>query len=167
MTNKGVQDSSVERNNEPILHLAPTESEALNLSFAEHHEALDRFVEDCRNWLRNSTAYHGCEAQVVATWNGRPVLVRHEMTNATLPNGAPLVISVNCELPVPWMSEKPLDHADAMRQGLIACDQAIEQNKVQYKCLRVSFAAYARSMSLTLAKPPVKENGRQTAIALP
>ena len=150
------------------LRIALPDDEVPQLSFAEHHEMLDRFIEDCRNWLRNTTAYRGCEAQLAATWNGRPVLIRHEMTNAKLTNGAPLVITARCELPVPWMSNEPgLDFATVMRQGLVACDQVIEAEKVKYRCLRISFAAYARAMSLTLAKPPVNENGREMAIVAP
>ena len=169
MDDSDAQNKSVDevRTSEPVLRIAPPKDQTSALSFAEHHDMLDRLIEDCRTWLRNTTAYHGCEAQVEATWSGQAVLVRHEMTNAVRPDGSPLVITARCELPVPWMSGAPLDYVTIMRQGLAACDQAIERNKVQYKCLRISFAAFARTMSLTLAKPLVKENGRQTAIVAP
>ena len=128
--------------------------------FTDHHEKLDKYVEDCNAELRQR-GFHVCEAMVSGDYQGRAVLRVLAPTTAKNPMGGVVFLEGGGLLPLPWRMENPPDIPEILSDALKTAETVFVDVCAKNKALRISFDGFARKQSRTIeTATQVPENGR-------
>lgn len=138
------------------------------LSFADHQKLLTEFVAECHEAL-DEAGLQRCEAHVAADWQGRATFVRNCMTTGKLPNGQPVVLSCQAQLPIPWLNEKPRSAKDLIRQAIMESEKVFTDMCAKARIFRVDVASYSERQSQVIetARALPKNGNRPSRIVMP
>ena len=132
------------------------------LSFKEHYDRLEAFVDECNLLLRNR-GFRLCEACVLANWSGQAILTRSEMTDRRYPNGTPVIAQNRAFLMLPWTTnDSEVDAEMILNYTLGEIEKSCAGQCARVKAVRISFNSYARQMK---PAPETTENGRPLIVA--
>lgn len=137
-------------------------SEAEPMTFREHHEKVDAYVDAVNAELRQR-GFHACEVHAWSSYGeGQVILKVSAPTSGKNPMGGTIFLQTELPLPLPWRlpADKMMEPKEILNQALKASEKMLIRLCGQHKILRITFAAFARAKSQTIQTDGIVSNGR-------